>query len=343
MLHTATYATSAQVLPAVQRARVPVVVLNLQPVPALDYSHTETGEWLANCTTCGAPELAGAFTRARIPYQVISGLLSGDDQTRAWREIRQWCAASGVAQALRQARIGVLGHTYPGMLDLYADFTQHHAQLGLHVEVLEMDDLQACVEAVEDAEVEAVLVETKAMFALDGAVERTALERAARVAAGLDRLVATHRLDGLAYYYRGRGALETLGASLILGGSRLTARGIPCAGEGDLKTAVAMLILDRLSAGGSYTEFYAMDLAEGFVLMGHDGPGHVAISERRPILRSLDLSHSAAHTFQRYVLVDLRRHVRPTVPIHRRLDGADGHAGGARAQRPAPRRHLRTS
>ena len=52
-----------------------------------------------------------------------------------------------------------------------------------------------------------------------------------------------------------------------------------------------MLMMDRFGAGGSYTEFYAMDFNEGFVLMGHDGPGHLAISDRRPVLRGLGLYH----------------------------------------------------
>jgi len=294
LLHTATYATSSQVLPAVQRAKVPVVVLNLQPVAALDYAATDTGAWLANCSACCAPELAGAFARARVPYQVVSGLLTDGDDSRAWREILSWLRAAGAVRALRDARVGFLGHTYPGMLDMYSDFTQHHAQLGLHVEVLEMDDLQACVDAATDGDLERVLRETRAMFALDDSVTDGRLAWSARVAAGLDRLIADHRLDALTYYYRGRGLFEELGAALILGGSRLTARGVPCAGEGDLKTAVAMLLLDRLGVGGSFTEFYAMDLAEGFVLMGHDGPGHLAISDRRPLLRGLGLYHGKA-------------------------------------------------
>jgi len=294
VLHTATYATSSQVLPAVQRARVPVVVLNLQPVAALDYAQTDTGEWLANCSACCAPELAGAFARARVPYQVVSGVLTDGNDSRAWREVQSWCRAAGAVHALRQARFGFLGHTYPGMLDLYSDFTQHHAQLGLHVEVLEMDDLQACVEAATPGEVAATLQHTREMFDVDPSVADDSLRWGTRVAAGMDRLVADRHLDALAYYYRGRGSFEDLGAGLILGGSGLTARGIPCAGEGDLKNAVAMFLLDRLGAGGSYTEFYAMDLREGFVLMGHDGPGHIAISDRRPILRGLSLYHGKA-------------------------------------------------
>ena len=124
-------------------------------------------------------------------------------------------------------------------------------------------------------------------------VAESDLEWAARVAVGLDRLVADFALDGLTYYYRGLGGneFERVGAGMILGNTLLTARGIPASGEGDLKTCLAMLTMDRLGAGGSFTEFYAMDFREGFVLMGHDGPGHIAISDARPVLRGLGLYH----------------------------------------------------
>ena len=93
--------------------------------------------------------------------------------------------------------------------------------------------------------------------------------------------MADFELDALTYYYRGIGGneAERLGAGVIVGNSLLTARGIPTSGEADLKTNLAQLILDRLGAGGSYTEFYALDFDERFVLMGHDGPGHVAIAQ----------------------------------------------------------------
>jgi L-arabinose isomerase len=131
------------------------------------------------------------------------------------------------------------------------------------------------------------------MFEFEGAVATDVLEWSARVAAGLDRLVADFALDGLTYYYRGLdgNACERLGASLILGNTLLTARGIPASGEGDLKTCLAMLMMDRFGAGGSFTEFYAMDFREGFLLMGHDGSGHIGISDSKPILRSLGLYH----------------------------------------------------
>lgn len=289
--HTATYATSSQVLPIVQQAKVPVLVLNLQPSATLDYPNTDTGEWLANCSTCCVPEIANAFHRAGIEFQVVSGQLY--DDARVWRELEEWCRAATAMRTLRGARFGFLGHTYPGMLDMYSDFTQHHAQLGLHVEVLEMDDLAERVRAVTDQEIAAKREQTHAIFEVDSTVGDDDLTWACKVAAGLDRLVDEFDLAALAYYYRGapQSEAERLGAGLILGNTLLTARGVPASGEGDLKNAVAMKVMDVLGAGGSYTEFYAMDFADQFVLMGHDGPGHIAISDRKPLLRGLGLYH----------------------------------------------------
>jgi L-arabinose isomerase len=289
--HTATYATSSQVLPIVQQAKVPVLVLNLQPVAALDYLTVDTAEMLASCSTCCVPEISNAFHRAGIEFHVVSGQLFDDE--RAWREIEEWCRAATAVRTLRGARFGFMGHTYPGMLDMYSDFTQHHAQLGLHVEVLEIDDLAEKVRAVTDQEVKAKLDEAHSIFEMDESVGDEDLNWACKVAAGLDRMVSDYDLSALAYYYRGApdSEYERLGAGLILGNSLLTARGIPASGEGDLKNAVAMKVMDVLGAGGSYTEFYAMDFAEKFVLMGHDGPGHIAISDRKPLLRGLGIYH----------------------------------------------------
>jgi L-arabinose isomerase len=305
--YVGTYATSSQVLPAVQRGKAPVLILNLQPAPALDYPNTDTGEWLAHCSACCVPEIANAFARSRITFNVVSGLLgpaaghAGRYFDRAWGEIADWVAAARAKRTLNSARIGFLGHTYPGMLDMYSDFTMHHAQLGSHVEVLEMDDLSQRVVAATEAEIAAKTAEISRVFEIaqpgrdkiSMPVTAESLRWSARVAVGLDRLTADFDLTGLTYYYRGLdgNANEELGAGVIVGNSLLTARGIPASGEGDLKTCVAMLMLDRLGAGGSYTEFYAMDFVEDFILMGHDGPGHIAISDGRPVLRGLGVYH----------------------------------------------------
>lgn len=298
-VYAATYATSSFVLPVLQHAHVPVIVLNLQPSPTFDYESMTTEEWLANCSACCVPEIGGALTRARIPFKVVSGALFKDPEV--WNTIQTWCQAAQAARAVRSARIGFLGHTYPGMLDLYSDFTAVQGQLGCHIEVLEIDDLVTRVRAATEREVQEKIQEIRTVFTLAESstdpiaapIEPEDLEWSARVAVGLDRLVKDFDLNGLTYYYRGLEGNENerVTAAMIVGNSLLTARHIPCSGEGDLKNAIAMLIMDRLGAGGSYTEIYAMDLREQFVLLGHDGPAHLAISDEQPVLRKLKLYH----------------------------------------------------
>jgi L-arabinose isomerase len=298
LCHAVTYATSSTVLPVIQSAKVPALLLGLQPTATLDYAEIDTGEWLANCAACCVPEIAGALTRARIPYDTVAGTI--EDDPRAWEKIGAWVRAAGVARALRRARLGFLGHTYPGMLDLYSDFTAVSAQLGAHVEMLEIDDLGVQVNSATDDEVAAKIDEIKSVFSfadpsadpIAGPVTDEQLDWSARVAVGLDKLAADHALDGLTYYYKGAdNEAERLGAGVIVGNSLLTARGVITSGEGDLKTNIAQVLLDRLGAGGSFTEYYALDFEHEFVLMGHDGPGHIAIAEEQPTLRSLKLFH----------------------------------------------------
>ncbi len=168
--YVSTYATSSQVLPAVQRRRAPVVILNLQPDPAMDYLNADTAEMLAQCCACCVPEISNAFARSRIQFNVVTGLLfpadghAGQYHTRAWAEIGDWVQAAAVMRQLSYSRIGFLGHTYPGMLDMYSDFTMHHGQLGAHIEVLEMDDLHERVAAVGEDELAAKISEIRATF-----------------------------------------------------------------------------------------------------------------------------------------------------------------------------------
>ncbi len=303
LCHAVTYATSSTVLPVIQAAKVPALLLGLQPTPTLDYAEIDTAEWLANCAACCVPEIAGALTRARIPYDTVAGTI--EDDPRAWEKIGAWVRAAGVARSLRRARLGFLGHTYPGMLDLYSDFTAVHAQLGAHVEVLEIDDLGVRVDAATDDDVSSKIEEIRSVFSfadpsadpLAGPVTDEQLDWSARVAVGLDKLADDFELDGLTYYYRGAdNEAERLGAGVIVGNSLLTARGVITSGEGDLKTNIAQVLLDRLGAGGSFTEYYALDFSEEFVLMGHDGPGHIAIAQEQPTLRALKLFHGKRGT-----------------------------------------------
>ncbi|MFD8968757.1 arabinose isomerase [Streptomyces sp. NPDC059568] len=285
-----TYMTATMLVPVAQRSGAPVLLINLQPTPSMDHASFDTGQWLAYCGACPLPEMANAFERVGVPFRSVSGHLEDE---RAWERIGRWIRAAGVRSVLRHGRHGLMGHLYPGMYDVSTDLTMVPGHLGGHVEVVEFDDLRVRVEQVKDGELTAKLDETREVFELADSVVEDDLRWAARVSVGLDRLVADFDLDSLAYYHRGLdGEIhERLGAGMILGSSLLTARGVPACGEYELRTSLAMLIADRLGAGGSFTELQALDFTAGVVEMGHDGPGHLAISERKPLLRGLGVYH----------------------------------------------------
>ncbi|WP_203433006.1 L-fucose/L-arabinose isomerase family protein [Jiangella asiatica] len=285
-----TYMTATMLVPVAQRSGAPVLLLNLQPTERMDHATFDTGQWLAYCGACPLPEMANAFRRCGVPFRSVSGYVEDE---RAWERIARWVRAAGVRGALRHGRHGLLGHLYPGMLDVATDLTLVPAQLGGHIEVLEIDDLRVRVEEVTDDEVDGRLELARDLFELDESVIDEDFRWGATVSVALDRLVEDFSLDSLAYYHRGLNgdAHERVAAGMILGASLLTARGIPAAGEYELRTSLAMLIMDRLGAGGSFTEIQALDFIDGVVEMGHDGPAHLAISARRPLLRGLGIFH----------------------------------------------------
>jgi L-arabinose isomerase len=298
-LHVTTYALSSTVLPVVQRARVPVIVLNLQPEPAIDYAAFNrmgdrtrmTGEWLAHCSACPVPEIANVFHRARIEFHQITGMLHHDPE--CWRAVDAWIEAARVANVMFHNRLGLMGHYYCGMLDIASDLTQHCAHFGGHMEIVEVDELAALRRSVTNAQIRRRVAQFHRVFEVQPDCPKPELERAARTSVALDRLVREHDLGSLAYYYMGTGNRENEDAisSIILGNSLLTARGIPVAGEYEVKNAQAMKILDSFGAGGSFTEYYAMDFQDDVVLMGHDGPGHIAIAEGKTKVRPLRVYH----------------------------------------------------
>jgi L-arabinose isomerase len=298
-LHVATYALSATVLPVVRRAKIPVVILNLTPEAAIDYAAFNslmdrgkmTGEWLAWCQACPVPEIANVFRRSGIPFFQVTGVLHED--TEAWTEIEGWVEAARVAHLLEHNRLGLMGHYYGGMLDIYSDLTRQCAYFGGQIEMIEVDELSALRCEVTTAELEARRASFFEAFDVQPDCTAEELARAARTSVALDRLVERHGLGSLAYYYRGLGIStnEDTISSIILGTSLLTARGIPVAGEYEVKNVQAMKIMEGFKAGGSFSEYYAVDFKDDVVMLGHDGPGHLAIAEGRIKARPLGVYH----------------------------------------------------
>jgi L-arabinose isomerase len=297
-IYISTYALSSTILPVVQRVQTPVIILNVQPVAAIDYDYINslgdrgkmTGEWLAHCQACSAPEFACVFNRAGIRYDMVTGYMQ---EPYVWEQVEKWIKAASVIAGMRNNRMGILGHYYGGMLDVYTDTTMQSATFGTHIEQLEMCELKAYRDKITDQEMTDKLQEFQECFDVAPMCEEAELERAARTSAALDKLVAAHDLGSMAYYYEGYAGndYENIVTSVIAGNTLLTGKGIPVAGECEVKNVQAMKIMSLLGSGGSFSEFYAMDFNDDIVMLGHDGPAHFAIAEGRVKLVPLPLFH----------------------------------------------------
>jgi L-arabinose isomerase len=297
-LYVSTYALSSTVLPIAQKLKCPIIILNIQPVAAIDYESFNqlgdrgkmTGEWLSHCQACSAPEIANVFNRAGIGYEFVTGYLG---EQAVWDDIQAWIESANVAAVMRNNRLGVLGHYYGGMLDVYTDLTKQSATFGTHIELLEMCELKKYRDEVIDAEVEEKIKEFHSTFEVVEACEQFEIERAARTSVALDKLVEAHNLGSMAYYYEGEAGneYENIVTSVIAGNTLLTGRNIPVAGECEVKNAQAMKIMDSFGVGGSFSEFYAMDFNDDIVMLGHDGPAHFAIAEGNVQLVPLPIYH----------------------------------------------------
>jgi L-arabinose isomerase len=250
-----------------------------------------TGEWLAYCSACPVPEIANVFSRTGIRFHQVTGMLYNDDE--CWNEIKEWIEAAKVANIMQHNRLGCMGHYYSGMLDIYTDLTKQYAHFGGHIEMIEVDELSALRKNVSAQAIEERMKLFYEVFDVQPDCSKEELERAAKTSVALDRLVQQYKLGSLAYYYKGTGVEENEDtiSSIILGNSLLTAGHVPVAGEYEIKNVQAMKIMDSFDAGGSFTEYYAMDYNDDVVLMGHDGPGHIAIAEGKTKVRPLKVYH----------------------------------------------------
>ena len=298
-LYVSTYALSSTVLPVVKKAKVPVIILNLAPEAAIDYASFNamtdrtkmTGEWLAYCSACPVPEIANVFNRTGVKFHQVTGMLYDDKE--CWNEIREWVEAARVVHKMQYNRLGCMGHYYSGMLDIYTDFTKQYACFGGHIELLEVEELVALRKTVTHEEMNERLQYFYEVFDVQEDCSVEELQKAATTSVALDKLAEKYKLGSMAYYYKGTGNKENEEAisSIILGNSLLTARGIPVAGEYEIKNVQSMKIMDCFGAGGSFTEYYAMDYRDDVILMGHDGPGHITIAEGKTKVRPLTVYH----------------------------------------------------
>ena len=299
LIFLTTYVASGRYIQGALRADCPVVLVGLQR--PIDLSQEFTLQTMTGAgSPCQMPEACNAFIRCGRPaVDIIFGELYNDERVK--RRIREWCSAANAKSAFKGSIFGYLGHSYEGMLDMNFDPTTVTCAFGAHVRMLEMCELVSNIENVSKPELDQKLRQIRETFDIleqspdptTKPVEEEDLVWAAKVSAGMDKLVFGNRLSGLAYYYMGENnsVYERAASNLTVGNSLLMADGVSMAGEGDMKTCLAMHLTSALGCGGSFAELCSVDFDADIVIVGHDGLHDIRIGNRRPQIRGLNLLH----------------------------------------------------
>jgi len=283
------YTTGMVMAPAVYNLDVPLRILNAHADSAYDYPKADTATYLYHEGVCCVPEYSGTLISLGKKFRVLTGHFG---QERFWKEVKADCLGAAGARTFKGLNFGVLGNTYTNMTDMPVD---EHRILKATSRLLkrpEVEEIEEAYRRVTKAQLEDMYRQFREMYDIDATVTNEHLKFSAQAAAAYDEIIRRHDISAFGYYWWGEKELITqLRSQSALAVSRLAAIGRPGVTEGDVKTAMAMKIMDLLGGGGMFLEFFSMDFDENFILMGHDGPSNINVAEGRPKLQHLAVHH----------------------------------------------------
>ena len=289
-----TYATSYNMLPAIRDLDVPVVLVNVQKLKALDYDHTDIVSWLGEGYACGAVgESAADLQRFGKRFDVITGVVEGGDPT-VQHEIEDWCKAAQVRRRFRDTNIAQIGRPYPGMMDLYIDETNLYRRMFLYTKQFDWEKMWAIADNItDDAAIRSKAQEILDTFDIEGGGSIEEVWEMAKYVVAFEQWVKDEKLGLIASHYDGfaQGKAGVLDSMLIPAFSMLIKQGTACAVEGDMKVAMGMSILSTIAGEGQLAEMYSIDFNDDTAIIGHSGSGDARISGKKPTMKIVKVFH----------------------------------------------------
>jgi L-arabinose isomerase len=283
------YTTGMCIAPVAKSVAVPLRLLNAHEDCAYDYTAADTSIYLHHEGVCCIPEYAGTLVELGKPFRTRTGHFEDE---RFWNEVMSDCAGAAAAQRFKTLNFGVIGKTYDGMTDMPIDEHRLLKTTGRLLDRPEVEEIENEFCAVTPDQLDAMFIQLREMYDVDASVSNDHLRFSAQVAIAFDQVINRHGIHAFGYYWWGEKEFITqLRAQSALAVSRLTALGFPGVTEGDVKTAMAMKIMDLLGAGGMFVEFFSMDFNDNFFLVGHDGPSNINVAESKAKLQHLAIHH----------------------------------------------------
>jgi len=284
------YTPGMCIAPVVKDIHVPIRLLNAHMDASYDLAKGDTAIYLYHEGVCCIPEYSGTLVSLGKKFKVRTGHFK---DKRLWSEIEDDCIGSAAATEFKRLNFGVIGSTYTNMTDMPIDEQRLLRTTGKLLIRPEVEEIEEAFKRVNNDQLEDMYTQFRKFYDVDKTVTNDHMEISAQIAVAFDEVVGKkYDISAFGYYWWGEKDWVTqLRSQSALAVSRLAALGRPGVTEGDVKTAMAMKVMDLLGGGGMFLEFFSMDFVEDFILMGHDGPSNINVARGRPRLQHLEVHH----------------------------------------------------
>jgi L-arabinose isomerase len=275
-----TYGPAMRTVRALMDASVPLLLANIQP------ERTVTAAWTMDDLTYnqgihGAQDQANAMLRAGIPFSVITGDWRSDAFAGAFED---WARAAHAISSLKRARIALLGYPMNGMGDIQYESPALLRRLGPMIISEDLGELVRRIEAVGEADVEALIATHRARFQVADDLPADRHAYAARIELAIREMMEAGGYAGFSFHFDSIGGDGRFQQLPLLAASDLMADGYGFAAEGDTNTASLMCAAQAMIGEAHFSEMYAMDWELDSVLISHMGEGNWRIArDDRPI------------------------------------------------------------
>lgn len=283
------YTTGMMIVPVIRASNVPIRIINAHEDSSYDYNNADTALYLHHEGPCCIPEYSGTLVSLGIKFQIISGHFNDQEM---WCKIKRDCIGAAAAREFNTLNFGVIGNTYTNMTDMPIDEHKLLKATGKMLQRPEIEEITEAYKHVTDEQLNEMYVQFREYYKVDETVTNEHMKESAKLAVAYDQIIKKYDISAFGYYWWGvKSEITEMRAQSALAVSRLTAQGRPGVTEGDVKTAMAMKMLDLMGGGGMFLEFFFCDYDNDFIMVGHDGPSNISIAKDKPKLQHLKIHH----------------------------------------------------
>jgi L-arabinose isomerase len=261
-----TFSPAKMWISGLEELRKPLLHLHTQANVSLPWSQIDMDFMNLNQAAHGDREFGYIQTRLGVARKIVAGHVS--DPVVAARVVA-WTRAARGWRAARSLRLAWVGGIMRNVAVTEGDKVEAERVFGFSVNTWGVNDLVAVVDAVSDAEVDALVKEYDDSYEVvpelrPGGERRESLRYAARQELGLRAFLDDGGFTAFTTNFEDLGGLRQLPGLAV---QRLMASGYGFAGEGDWKTSALLRVLKVMSqgrtGGTSFMEDYTYHLGPG--------------------------------------------------------------------------------